>query len=1140
MPEGAPLVVNSLDSVKSDLLDVPIIQSVIVQDKPNSYEGGSKSELTKSNAKFCSLSLENMCEGAKFYVPRKVVETSLTMGVPLIEGTGFTIKTITIEYEWKPPQCDLCKIFGHVQDHCPKKVSITPIVVTSNVATPTTTVTSATQGNIPILNPYSALDDESDEEVKNVYDESANLFQSKKTGRSSSTYTDVVGYSDCFSPEMLRECDSLLCHSQFTLYEALAKKKAPFGVMFSTLVGTKDVSSVLLVGTEESCVDEVYFTFGWHLEDLHVTWAHLEKKQTRLRTNTNILEDLSLQTLETASEAIHDAVAAHQATASQDFMTALARIDSKADLEDSSHDGVLENQPLSVSLLICLGKRDCVERIPASIFSLCYLFRNSFLSTTMGDENPIRTLGDYSRPSHEGYRNTIELPAGNNVVPLRSDTIRLVQNGCSFHGLRSEDPNQHLKDFLKLVDSLDLDGENRERTRLRLFQFSLRDQASNWLERLPAGSISTWEDLTTRFLAQFFPPGRTAKLRNDILMFQQHHGESLSEAWTRFKDLLQKVPHHGIDLWLQDIALYDNKSWNDPRDFAKPVKAIALPQDVPSTSDRRLIELETQVQRLMEAHLALTQPTQVNKITTSCEICSGPHDTQNCMENPEQAFVDYASTHTDEAGEGLVSEFMASQDARLSRIEADFKRQQSEMTNKIDTVLRAITNQIADSQCSAQIHSLINAITIQHDQPEKPQVDELEIEHEEGNLDDTNPDPQSDQFASIATEQVRKLNSMLESLGLVPRSSNTKFVCSKEDDREVMHIEIIRENDEPPNEVEEVPTEEPIVEYFDTLPTREELTYHRYLMSGLVPSIFLKNPIITEGCPHNLKILCNIGHVHIEKACIYLNSPLNVMTRMMYNWIMRRKLAPREDTNGRVSNFTGRVKGMHVFIGNFTYLADFMIVEDISSIIDPRLSQVVLGRPFIEVSNMTHDLPEGVVRFTYGHDDIAYKMPYKIEQYYSLSDLEKEHTKSVYLRNEEDKRRGVEYVMSKVLGFYKECLELGPEYLTGVEDEGEVTYFAFGWHLEDLHVTWAHLEKKRTRLRTNTKILEDLPLQTLETASEAIHDVVAAHQATASQDFTTASARADSKADLEDSSHDGVTPIKRGRRHDFSIYTNRI
>nr|GEU56020.1 zinc finger, CCHC-type [Tanacetum cinerariifolium] len=106
----------------------------------------------------------------------------------------------------------------------------------------------------------------------------------------------------------------------------------------------------------------------------------------------------------------------------------------------------------------------------------------------MGDENPIRTLGDYSKPSHEGYRNTIELPVG---------------------------------------------------TMWYLF------------DPTPSGSITTWKDLTTRFLAQFFPPGRTAKLRNDILMFQQHHGESLSKACTRFKDLLQKVPHHGIDLWLQ-------------------------------------------------------------------------------------------------------------------------------------------------------------------------------------------------------------------------------------------------------------------------------------------------------------------------------------------------------------------------------------------------------------------------------------------------------------------------------------------------------------------------------------------------------------------------------------------------------------
>ncbi|GJX27617.1 hypothetical protein Tco_0235696 [Tanacetum coccineum] len=42
------------------------------------------------------------------------------------------------------------------------------------------------------------------------------------------------------------------------------------------------------------------------------------------------------------------------------------------------------------------------------------------------------------------------------------------------------------------------------------------------------------------FCFKFLYIGKTAKLHNDILMLQQHQGESLSEVWTCFKDLLQK------------------------------------------------------------------------------------------------------------------------------------------------------------------------------------------------------------------------------------------------------------------------------------------------------------------------------------------------------------------------------------------------------------------------------------------------------------------------------------------------------------------------------------------------------------------------------------------------------------------------
>ncbi|GJR16159.1 hypothetical protein Tco_0798811 [Tanacetum coccineum] len=271
-----------------------------------------------------------------------------------------------------------------------------------------------------------------------------------------------------------------------------------------------------------------------------------------------------------------------------------------------------------------------------------------------------------------------------------------------------------------------------------------------------------------------------------------------------FQGLTLKSPpswHRSLALksWalLEDLALYDNESRNEPRDFAKPVKAIALPQDVLSTSDRLLIKLENQVQCLMEAHLAPTQPTQVNKITTSCEICSGPHDTQYCMEDPETTFL---NTHCilcvlTKVG-GLVSEFMASQDARLSKFEADFKYNDSDITNKHQhTELKAITNQIVGTLPSDMVK---NPKLRTHPVLSARQDDEGSL----GNIN-SNPHLQPDPLASIATEQ---------------------------DDGEVLLTEIIRDDEpqcEDPKEGEGATTEGPPVEYFDTFPTRDELTYHR-------------------------------------------------------------------------------------------------------------------------------------------------------------------------------------------------------------------------------------------------------------------------------------------------------------------------
>ncbi|GKE53220.1 zinc knuckle CX2CX4HX4C containing protein, partial [Tanacetum coccineum] len=58
---------------------------------------------------------------------------SLIVAIAFQNGSGHSLETIDIEYEWKPPRCETCKIFDHTDEHCPKKPkTTTPTPVTDD------------------------------------------------------------------------------------------------------------------------------------------------------------------------------------------------------------------------------------------------------------------------------------------------------------------------------------------------------------------------------------------------------------------------------------------------------------------------------------------------------------------------------------------------------------------------------------------------------------------------------------------------------------------------------------------------------------------------------------------------------------------------------------------------------------------------------------------------------------------------------------------------------------------------------------------------------------------------------------------------------------------------------------------------
>nr|GEW49921.1 reverse transcriptase domain-containing protein [Tanacetum cinerariifolium] len=129
---------------------------------------------------------------------------------------------------------------------------------------------------------------------------------------------------------------------------------------------------------------------------------------------------------------------------------------------------------------------------------------------------------------------------------LKNDMIQQVQNSCQFHGLPGDDANKHLDKFLHVTQSIKVNGVTDDALRLYLFSHSLTHHVTAWFDRLPRNSINTFEQMAKMFLGKYFPPFMVTKLRNKITNFRQRPGESLFEAWERYKLSIDRCPNHNM------------------------------------------------------------------------------------------------------------------------------------------------------------------------------------------------------------------------------------------------------------------------------------------------------------------------------------------------------------------------------------------------------------------------------------------------------------------------------------------------------------------------------------------------------------------------------------------------------------------
>ncbi|XP_076883508.1 uncharacterized protein LOC143532304 [Bidens hawaiensis] len=174
--------------------------------------------------------------------------------------------------------------------------------------------------------------------------------------------------------------------------------------------------------------------------------------------------------------------------------------------------------------------------------------------------------------------------------------------------------------------------------------------------------------MVEQFLLKYFPPDKTAKYRASITRFRTDDDESLHAAWERYKGLLRRCPHHGLNKWLQVQTLFyaqssqnkqaidqiaggdlgtksPNEAFEVLEKAAKKSFAYSPPRSTPSHKGMHHVDSNTLVTAQLEALSKKFEQlqTELVKAKTKCNTCGGEHKTKYCQQSMMVEDVDYVS-----------------------------------------------------------------------------------------------------------------------------------------------------------------------------------------------------------------------------------------------------------------------------------------------------------------------------------------------------------------------------------------------------------------------------------------------------------------------------------------------------------------
>ncbi|XP_073049444.1 uncharacterized protein [Primulina eburnea] len=494
-----------------------------------------------------------------------------------------------------------------------------------------------------------------------------------------------------------------------------------------------------------------------------------------------------------------------------------------------------------------------------------------------------------------------------------------------FGGAATADPHLHLRTFLEITDTVKINGVSDEIIRLRLFPFSLRDQARSWLQSLPLGSITTWVDLVTKFLSKYFPPAKSAQLKIDITNFRQREFEVLYEAWERYKELLRKCPNHGYAEWVQ-IELFYNGLDGPTRGnvdaaaggtiFSKtPEEAYELLEQMTINSYQWPSE-RSGVQRTAGVYAVdpITSLTaQVSALTAQIAAMNKPGQSTSdvalvtAAEEPvveEAQYINnrgYGGYRGKPSFEDLVGTFVVESGKRMFKTESRLDNLETHMAS-IGATLKILESQVG--QITKQLTSQPSGAVQKTADPHLREVNAMFIHHEE----------------------IEMIEGEKKKMDCTP-SRRIRRLQAKE-------------------------TEKKSLEELKTLHTNSQSAEQEELESPRNLSKKMQDP-------GEFIVPCEIGGQSVEKAICDSRASINIMPSSLYEKLGLSRMKPTrlslQMADRSIRTPLGIVEDVELKIDKIRLLADFVVLDMGNS----KNVRTIFGRPFLATAGAIIDLRQG-------------------------------------------------------------------------------------------------------------------------------------------------------------------------------------